>query len=99
LFCTNEDFYNPSRVNSAQQPAPIDFPGTCEIKLNDEPVNANTKGIKKQAGTAPPVDLGKAGSALSLSPDTLNKVEMVYVNTEKVSPVWARDWARDSSRD
>lgn len=71
---------------SAQLPAYIDFPGTCEIKINGETVNANTKGIKKQPGTAPPVDLGKPGSALSLAVEVINKIEMVYVNTEKVRP-------------
>lgn len=82
LFCTNEEYFNPSRSASAQQPAPIDFPGTCEIKLNNLNVVANTKGIKKQAGTAPPVNLSQA--ALTLASEVLNKVEVIYVNTEKV---------------
>lgn len=57
----------------------------CEIRLNEVTVNANTKGIKKQPGTAPPVDLSKAGSgaALALHPGAVNKVEVVYLNTDK----------------
>ena len=91
LFCTNEEYFNPSRTASAQQPAPMDFPGTCEVKLNAQNVVANTKGIKKQAGTAPPVNLSQVGDALNLAPSTLNKVEVVYVNTEKVrSFCWRR---------
>lgn len=69
----------------------MDFPGTCEVKLNAQNVVANTKGIKKQAGTAPPVNLSQVGDALNLAPSTLNKVEVVYVNTEKVrSFCWRR---------
>lgn len=90
MFCTHEDHHNPSRSVNAQLPAPIDFPSSCEIKLNGFPVPFS-KGIKKQAGTAPPVDLSTVdrgadkSKALSLAPGTLNKVEVVYVNTEKVS--------------
>lgn len=82
LFCTSEDYFNPARSSAIQQPAPIDFPGTCEIKLNSHPVTANTKGIKKQPGTAPPADLSK-GSGLNLAQAVLNRIEIVYVNTEK----------------
>lgn len=85
LFSCSEDFYNPARPHDHPAGAPIDFPTTCEIKLNHQPVTANTKGIKKQVGTAPPVDLSRVGngSALSLAPGVVNKVEVVYVNSEK----------------
>lgn len=87
LFCTSEDYYNPNRPSSVQALAPIDFPAVCEIKINNAAVTANTKGIKKQAGTAPPVDLGKAGAgqALLLHPNAMNRVDITYLNTEKVS--------------
>jgi len=86
LFCTSEDYYTPNRPTAAQPVAPIDFPAVCEIKINGHAVTANTKGIKKQAGTAPPVDLGKAGAgqALQLNGTGLNKVDITYLNTDKV---------------
>lgn len=63
-------------------PAPIDFPATCEIKLNYINVPANTKGIKKQVGTASPVDLAKGGK-LDITAGAINRLEVIYVNTEK----------------
>ncbi|KAL8276122.1 hypothetical protein RQP46_011471 [Phenoliferia psychrophenolica] len=87
LFSTSEDYYNIARPhdNAASLGAPVDFPATCEIKLNQTPVTANTKGIKKQVGTAPPVDLSRVGNgtSLNLGLGQVNKVEIVYVNTEK----------------
>ncbi|KAK4693669.1 hypothetical protein P7C70_g8883, partial [Phenoliferia sp. Uapishka_3] len=88
LFSTSEDYYNVVRPsdNSYGAGAPIDFPGTCEsIKLNSFIVTANTKGIKKKLGSAPPVDLSGAqgGTALKLQSGVVNKVEVVYSNTEK----------------
>ncbi|ORY59876.1 PINIT domain-domain-containing protein [Leucosporidium creatinivorum] len=84
LYCTNEDYFNPHRPSSSQVPAPIDFPATCEIKLNYFNVPANTKGIKKQVGTASPVDLAK-GNKLDISAGAINRLEVIYVNTEKQS--------------
>lgn len=82
LYCTNEDYFNPHRTSSSQVPAPIDFPATCEIKLNYINVPANTKGIKKQVGTASPVDLAKGGK-LDITAGAINRLEVIYVNTEK----------------
>lgn len=82
LYCTNEDYFNPHRASSSQSPAPIDFPATCEIKLNYINVPANTKGIKKQVGTASPVDLAKGGK-LDITAGAINRLEVIYVNTEK----------------
>ncbi|KAK4701957.1 hypothetical protein P7C70_g4262, partial [Phenoliferia sp. Uapishka_3] len=86
LFSASENYYDASRPNSHQNQtgvgAPIEFPTTCEIKLNGLAVSANTRGIKNQVGTAPPVDLSKGGG-LRLQPGVVNKVEVVYVNTDK----------------
>jgi hypothetical protein len=91
LYCTSEDHFTPNRPPHASALAPTDFPGTCELKLNGFPVQGNTKGIKKVAGSAPPVDLtgAGAGKAFKLAPGTgtSNRVEVVYVNTDKVSRV------------
>jgi hypothetical protein len=74
-----------SRPANSQQPAPIDFPATSEVKLNGVNVIANMKGIKKKIGSAPPVDLTNVGkgTALNLSHGQ-NRVECIYVNTDKV---------------
>ncbi|GAA5931720.1 hypothetical protein JCM1841_003400 [Sporobolomyces salmonicolor] len=85
LYCTSDANYNAGRVTASQFPAPIEFPATCEVKLNGQPVQANTKGIKKQPGTAPPVNLSsKKGVSVSTSPGSINKVDVIYVNTEKL---------------
>ncbi|GJN91907.1 hypothetical protein Rhopal_004932-T1 [Rhodotorula paludigena] len=85
LYCTSDTNYNPLRPSAGTQyPAPVEFPLTCEIKLNGVTVNANTKGIKKQPGTAPPVNLsGKAGAAVALTAGAMNRIEFIYINTEK----------------
>ncbi|KAM0745925.1 hypothetical protein T439DRAFT_360878 [Meredithblackwellia eburnea MCA 4105] len=88
LYSTSDEYFDPTRPHINHSPssagAPVDFPPTCEIKLNGTLVPANTKGIKKQAGTAPPADLGKNGStALDLGAGATNRVEVVYVNTDK----------------
>ncbi|SGY96952.1 BQ5605_C035g11371 [Microbotryum silenes-dioicae] len=83
LYCTTEDHYNPSRPTNLQLAAPIEFPGVCEIKLNHTNIVANTKGIKKQAGTAPPVDLMKGGALSYQSAGGVNRLEIVYINTDK----------------
>lgn len=67
----------------------MDFPPIVEVRLNNSLVNANMKGIKKQIGSAPPADLSATkalnGSlALNLAPGHINKLEIVYGNTEKV---------------
>ncbi|GAA5825637.1 hypothetical protein JCM3770_001175 [Rhodotorula araucariae] len=84
LYCTSDTNYNQLRAQANQFPAPVEFPATCEIKLNGVTLNANTKGIKKQPGTAPPVNLSpKAGPAIVLTAGASNRVELIYINTEK----------------
>lgn len=57
-----------------------------EIKLNNVTVPVNTKGIKKQPGTTPPVNLSaKRGPTAAIGPGQLNRVELIYTNTERVS--------------
>ncbi|BGP21135.1 zinc finger, MIZ-type protein [Rhodotorula toruloides] len=85
LYCTSDVNWNLHRPTANQFPAPIEFPGTCEIKLNGVTVPANTKGIKKQPGTTPPVNLssGKGATVLTTAGST-NRVEVIYINTEKL---------------
>lgn len=78
LFCTSSVYYSPSRTN--QPPCPIEFPPTCEVRVNGTMINANLKGLKKKAGTAPPADLG---STVRVGVGSQNKVEIVYVNGQQ----------------
>ncbi|BGP12118.1 hypothetical protein JCM10213_004683 [Rhodosporidiobolus nylandii] len=85
LYCTSDTNWNLSRPAANQFPAPIEFPPTAEIKLNGVVVPANVKGIKKQPGTTPPVNLSaKTGPAVNPSQAGVQKVEIAYVQTERV---------------
>ncbi|PBK77510.1 hypothetical protein ARMSODRAFT_1079516 [Armillaria solidipes] len=80
LYCTSSTFYSPNptfRTNTA--PCLIEFPPTCEVRVNNVQVTASLKGLKKKPGTAPPPDLGKY---VRMGPSS-NKVEMVYVNSQQ----------------
>lgn len=79
LFCTSSIFYagiNSFRSNT--MPCPMEFPPTCEVRVNNTQITANLKGLKKKPGTAPPPDIGKY-SRITGGP---NRVEMVYVNSQ-----------------
>ncbi|KAL0576355.1 E3 SUMO-protein ligase pli1 [Marasmius crinis-equi] len=60
-------------------PCPIEFPPTCEVRVNNVVLTASLKGLKKKAGTAPPPDLGKYVRIGT----TQNRIEMVYVNSQQ----------------
>lgn len=79
LFCTSSVFYAGfSTFRTNPLPCPIEFPPTCEVRINTNPVQANLKGLKKRPGTAPPPDISSL-TRLSGS----NKVDMVYVNSQQ----------------
>ncbi|KAJ7052251.1 PINIT domain-containing protein [Mycena amicta] len=74
LFCTSSNFYLPHRATNPE--LPIEFPGTCEVFINDVQIKASLlKGMKKTPGTAPPPDLA-VGSLRAVN----NIVKMVYIN-------------------
>lgn len=84
LYCTSSTYYSPTpsfRPNLG--PCPIEFPPTCEVRVNGAVLNANLKGMKKKPGTAPPPDLGKL---LKLAPRDPNRVEIIYVNSQTPIP-------------
>lgn len=81
VYCTTEEFYSTFRPASAQPEAPIEFPQTCELRINNQLHNANTKGIRKQPGSAPPAVVSNASS---FNLNGLNKLEIIYINTERV---------------
>ncbi|KNZ78554.1 E3 SUMO-protein ligase pli1 [Termitomyces sp. J132] len=60
-------------------PCPVEFPPTCEVRVNNVQLTANLKGLKKKPGTAPPPDIGKHCRFTAIP----NKIEMVYVNSQQ----------------
>ncbi|EMD42118.1 hypothetical protein CERSUDRAFT_110664 [Gelatoporia subvermispora B] len=81
LYCTSSMYWTQSGgFKTATMPCPIEFPPTCEVRVNGTALSANLKGMKKKPGTAPPPDLGKL---LRTTPATPNRIEMVYVNSQQ----------------
>ncbi|KAI0801178.1 PINIT domain-containing protein [Fomes fomentarius] len=85
LYCTSSTYYTPPSGfrTVAVTPCPIEFPPTCEVRVNGTQLNANLKGLKKKPGTAPPPDLGKV---VRMSQNSPNRVEMIYVNSQQPTP-------------
>ncbi|OAX44238.1 hypothetical protein K503DRAFT_846682 [Rhizopogon vinicolor AM-OR11-026] len=77
LYCTSNTFYS-SGFRPTTAPCPIEFPPTCEVRVNGVQLTANLKGLKKKPGTAPPADLGR-----TVRTTGQNRVEMVYVNSQQ----------------
>ncbi|KAG6856642.1 hypothetical protein H0H87_002232 [Tephrocybe sp. NHM501043] len=67
-----------STSSSTTKPA-VEFPPTCEVRVNNVQLTANLKGLKKKPGTAPPPDIGKYCRLTAIP----NKIEMVYVNSQQ----------------
>ncbi|KLO17060.1 hypothetical protein SCHPADRAFT_822182 [Schizopora paradoxa] len=83
LFCTTSTFYTPPSPNSfrtVNQPCPIEFPATCEVRINNVALTANLKGIKKKPGTAPPANITSDTRKIAGSP---NRIDIVYVNSSQ----------------
>lgn len=73
LYCTSGSFY--SAGVSLGAVCLIEFPGMVDIRVNGTIITgANTRGLKKKAGTAPPVDLSKLVRSGS------NRIDFTYVN-------------------
>lgn len=83
LFCTSSFFYSGHSTfraaSSSSVPCLVEFPPTCEVRVNNVQLNANLKGLKKKPGTAPPPDITK----LARLTGTPNRVELVYVNSQQ----------------
>ncbi|KAF8230622.1 hypothetical protein L208DRAFT_1362781 [Tricholoma matsutake] len=80
LFCTSSIFHSgPNSFRATTSACPIEFPPTCEVRVNNVQLTANLKGLKKKPGTAPPPDLGKYVRLTNVQ----NRVEMVYVNSQQ----------------
>jgi E3 SUMO-protein ligase PIAS1 len=62
---------------------PVEFPPTCEVRINTRVLVANFRGIKKKAGTAPPADITDLCNRGV--PGVGNAVEMIYVNSTQAA--------------
>ena len=85
LYCTSSTYYTPDSPfrSPGATPCPIEFPPTCEVRVNGTQLNANLKGLKKKAGTAPPPDLGKL---VRQTANATNHVEMIYLKSQQPGP-------------
>jgi len=81
LYCTSSSHFalGAAGLRFGGTPCPIEFPPTCEIRVNQVQITASTKGMKKKPGTAPPAHLG---NSVRVSIGHQNRVEMVYVNSQ-----------------
>jgi E3 SUMO-protein ligase PIAS1 len=67
------------------QPLDISFPQQLEIRVNENEVKANTRGIKNKSGTTKPVDITPF---LRKRIDSVNKVTITYALTDKAYQVY-----------
>lgn len=75
LYCTSGQFWSTALSALQTQTCPIEFPPVVEVRVNNTAIqNANTRGLKKKPGTAPPVDLTKLCRVGS------NRVDFTYIN-------------------
>lgn len=93
LFCTTKAAAEIAE-RSPNHPAHIEFPMSCELRINGNLYSASLKGSKKQPGRVPPPNLNKDKSLMTRD-GMVNKVELVYTNILQVS--LRRTLARPSS--
>lgn len=80
LYCTTSQYYITTGTAFRNTLCPVEFPPTCEVRVNNQVVSGNFRGIKKKAGTAPPADITKFSRTAS---GQGNQVEMIYVNSNQ----------------
>ncbi len=80
LFCTTVEAHAASL--SGRNPAIIEFPLTCEARVNNTPLSINLRGSKKNIGRVPPPNLNK-DHALMLIEGKPNRIDLTYTNAPK----------------
>lgn len=80
LFCTTHEAHAASL--SGRNPAIIEFPLTCEARVNNQTLSTNLRGSKKNIGRVPPPNLNKDGM-LSLIAGRPNRIDLTYTNAPK----------------
>jgi len=84
FYCTSAQFYSPAFA-AVPTVVPIEFPPVVDIRVNGTAVQgANTRGLKKKPGTAPPVDISKLCRAGT------NRIDFTYMNNS--SPFSPKVW-------
>ncbi|KAJ9479802.1 E3 SUMO-protein ligase SIZ2 [Pseudozyma hubeiensis] len=67
---------------SGRNPATVEFPLTCEARVNTHTLSTNLRGSKKQAGRVPPPNLNK-DNTLVLQEGRPNRIDLTYANAPK----------------
>ncbi|GAC95846.1 zinc finger protein [Pseudozyma hubeiensis SY62] len=80
LFCTTMEAHAASL--SGRNPATVEFPLTCEARVNTHALSTNLRGSKKQAGRVPPPNLNK-DNTLVLQEGRPNRIDLTYANAPK----------------
>ncbi|SPO28208.1 related to SIZ1 - E3-like factor in the SUMO pathway [Ustilago trichophora] len=80
LFCTTMEAHAASL--SGRNPATVEFPLTCEARVNGQTLSTNLRGSKKNIGRVPPPNLNK-DNALSFITGRPNRIELTYTNAPK----------------
>ncbi|EST06874.1 Zinc finger, MIZ-type [Kalmanozyma brasiliensis GHG001] len=80
LFCTTTEAHAASL--SGRNPATIEFPLTCEARVNNTTLSINLRGSKKHIGRVPPPNLNK-DNALVLREARPNRIDLTYTNAPK----------------
>ncbi|SNX85298.1 related to SIZ1 - E3-like factor in the SUMO pathway [Melanopsichium pennsylvanicum] len=80
LFCTTMEAHAASL--SGRNPATVEFPLTCQARVNGHNLSTNLRGSKKNIGRVPPPNLNK-DNMLSIVPGRPNRIELTYANAPK----------------
>ena len=80
LFCTTVEAHAASL--SGRNPATVEFPLTCEARVNNHTLSTNLRGSKKNVGRVPPPNLNKDGM-LALRDGRPNRIDLTYTNAPK----------------
>jgi len=75
-------------VSTGRYTAPVEFPASCDVRVNDTSLGVSLRGSKKHPGRVSPPNLNRNGS-ITLQPGRLNHVDMWYANTTNVR---GRQW-------
>lgn len=78
LFCTPKAAADMSERNP-QSPAQVEFPMSCEARINGTLYSSSLKGSKKTPGRVPPPNLNKDKTLITRE-GMVNKIELVYAN-------------------
>ncbi|CDR99097.1 hypothetical protein [Sporisorium scitamineum] len=81
LFCTTVEAHAASL--SGRNPAMVEFPLTCEARVNTQILSINLRGSKKNAGRVPPPNLNKDNMLVLRGDGRPNRIELTYTNAPK----------------